>query len=168
MPRPRYSPRSALLLCINQLGAYIYFAGFLPPKTTARKKALQPLSQLPTTLIIYETPNRLLEMLTDILETLGNRPMAVVREITKKFEEVKRGTVQELIDFYTQFGEPKGELVLVIGWAETESEWTAEKIENLILETLKSHTARDTADIVSAKTNLPRKEIYKQVMNVQK
>jgi len=143
-----------------------YFAGFLPPKSSGRRKALQPLATLEATLIIYETPNRLMDMLTDIESVLGNRPMAVVREITKKFEEVRRGTVSELKAYYTESGEPKGELVLVIGRSEETNTWTDKQIEQLILKILQTETVRDTADMVAKKTGLPRKQIYKQVLTL--
>ena len=117
------------------------------------------------TIIIYETANRLQDMLADILAVLGNRQMAVVREITKKFEEVKRGTVSELMSYYEQNGEPKGELVLVIGRGEdNHEEWTPEKIAELIRDSLKTRTARDTVAFVMEKTGLPKKQIYKQVV----
>ena len=142
-----------------------YFMGFLPPKTVGRQKALTEVKGLSATLIIYETANRLNDMLKDILAVLGNRQMAVVREITKKFEEVKRGSVSELISYYGENGEPKGELVLVIGRAEeNHEEWTAEKVEKLICDSLKTKTARDTVDFVVERTGLPKKQIYKQVV----
>lgn len=142
-----------------------YFAGFLPPKKTARRKALRAIQNLPATLIVYETPNRLRDMLADILDIFGDRPMAVVREITKKFEEVRRGSVSELADYYAEAGEPKGELVLVIGGAiEQTDSWTDKQISDLIAQTLKAHSPRDTADRVAAVTGLPRKHIYKQVL----
>ena len=142
-----------------------YFAGFLPPKTTGRKKVLQALLNLQATLIIYETPNRLIEMLDDINTVLGNRPMAVIRELTKKFEEVRRGSVQDLISYYAKNGEPKGELVLVIGRQENDQNWTSESVHSLIGKTLKNHTPRDTAEIVAEKTGIPKKQIYKQVIS---
>ena len=142
-----------------------YFAGFLPPKATARRKALQALKNLPATMIVYETPNRLQDMLADIGDVLGDRPVAVVRELTKKFEEVRRGSVSELQTYYAQNGEPKGELVLVIGGAADQAEsWTEEQVSELIIQTLKAHSPRDTADRVAAVTGLPRKQIYKQVL----
>jgi len=141
-----------------------YFAGFLPPKTGARKKALSELALIRATLIIYETANRLNEMLTDIQATLGNRFVAVVREITKKFEEVRRGTVSDLITYYTETGLPKGELVLVIGAAVEKEAPGLSEIEALIRKTLKTHTPRDTAEIVSEITGIPKKQIYKQVV----
>ena len=142
-----------------------YFAGFLPPKSGPRQQALSVFKDLPATVILYETPNRLQDMLTDIATVLGNRPIAVVREITKKFEEVKRGTVRELQAYYHENGEPKGELVLVIGKADAPSKiWSEAELEALIRKTLKAHTVRDTADKIAAETGLPRKVIYKQVV----
>ncbi len=144
-----------------------YFAGFLPPKSGGRRQALTALKQVSATLIIYETPNRLEEALGDILEILGDRLMAVVREITKKFEEVRRGKVSELIAHYQGEGAPKGELVLVIDRAADTSDWTDEALDALIQETLASQSARDTVDKVSRLTGLPRKQIYKRVLAVQ-
>lgn len=144
-----------------------YFAGFLPSKSGGRRQALTALKQVSATLIIYETPNRLEEALGDILEILGDRLMAVVREITKKFEEVRRGKVSELIAHYQGEGAPKGELVLVIDRAADTSDWTDEALDALIQETLASQSARDTVDKVSRLTGLPRKQIYKRVLAVQ-
>ena len=141
-----------------------YFVGFLSPKSGARKKALSELTGLKSTLIIYETPNRLLEMLGDIRDILGNRLMAVVREITKKFEEVKRAPVADLITLYEQEGLPKGELVLVIEGAQNKETVDETQIDDLILKHLKSHTHRDTAEIVSEITGIPKKQIYKRVV----
>lgn len=144
-----------------------YFAGFLPSKSGGRRQALTALKQVSATLIIYETPNRLEEALGDILEILGDRLMAVVREITKKFEEVRRGKVSELIAHYQGEGAPKGELVLVIDRAADTSDWTDEALDALIQETLASQSARDTVDKVAHLTGLPRKQIYKRVLAVQ-
>ena len=98
-----------------------YFGGFLPTKSGARKEHLASVQNLKSTLIFYESPNRLLKALKDISEVYGNREMAVVREITKKFEETKKDTVNNLITYYTQNGEPKGEIVLVINGASESS-----------------------------------------------
>ena len=78
------------------------FAGFLPNKKTARQDTLQKHKNVAATLIFYETANRLIASLEDILEVLGNREIAVVREITKKFEEVKSDSVEKLLTFYPQ------------------------------------------------------------------
>ncbi|MDY6407239.1 MAG: 16S rRNA (cytidine(1402)-2'-O)-methyltransferase [Pseudomonadota bacterium] len=143
-----------------------YFAGFLSPKAGARKKALRELVSLKATLIIYETPNRLLDMLMDIENILGDRLMAVVREMTKKFEEVRRAPVSELITYYTQNGTPKGELVLVIGESVKEKTFDPNDIDTLIKKNLETHTVRDTAEIVADLVGVPKKQIYKRVVEL--
>lgn len=143
-----------------------FFVGFLPPKTTARKNTLQTLKSIPGTLVIYETANRLLDVLADIESVLGNRQMAVVREITKRFEETKRGLVHVLIEEYTSNELPKGELVLVID-REKENTVAVQDITLLIQETLKTHSVRDTVELITGVTGKNRKEIYKQVLDYQ-
>ena len=144
-----------------------YFGGFLPPKSVARKQTLESVKNLQATLIFYDTPNRLSDTLQDILITLGNRQMAVVREITKKFEETCINTVQNLINYYNQNGIPKGELVLVIDRADkNQTALTKEEIDNIILKTLKTSSVRDTAEIVSKTTGLSKKQIYKRAVEL--
>lgn len=145
-----------------------YFAGFLPPKQKARQNALKKLKDISATLIIYDTPNRLIDVLSDIHAVLGNRLTAVVREITKKFEEVRRSPVSELIADYTKTGVPKGELVIVIDRSdETVQDWNQEEIDELIRRTLSTHSVRDTVELVMGMTGLPKKQIYQQVLMVQ-
>jgi len=144
-----------------------YFGGFLPPKSVARIQTLQGIKDLPATVIFYDTPNRLMATLKDILTALGNRQMAVVREITKKFEETRLDTVQNLIDYYTENGEPKGEIVLVIAKADKSQQMMSEAyIDELILKTLKTSSVRDVAQIVSQITGVPKKQIYKRVVEL--
>jgi 16S rRNA (cytidine1402-2'-O)-methyltransferase len=90
------------------------FAGFLPPKSAARKARLAQLKDVPATLVLFEAPSRLAESLTDIGEVLGTREAAVARELTKLYEEVRRGTPAELARWATDT-HPKGEMVILIG-----------------------------------------------------
>lgn len=95
-----------------------FFGGFLPSKKGERQKRLQEVTEIPATLVFYETPHRLIKSLTDCAEILGNRKCAVARELTKLHEEIVQGNLEELIE---KFGEKqvKGEIVLVIDKAET-------------------------------------------------
>jgi len=88
------------------------FEGFLPNKTTARKKKLLSLKGEDRTVIIYESPHRLLASLEDIKEILGDIELVIAREITKKFEEIRRGKTVDLIEYFTT-NKPRGEFVLV-------------------------------------------------------
>ena len=91
------------------------FEGFLPNKTTARKKKLLSLRGESRTIILYESPHRLLKSLSDIKETLGDIELVIAREITKKFEEIKRGKTVDLIEHFTM-NKPRGEFVLVFNF----------------------------------------------------
>jgi 16S rRNA (cytidine1402-2'-O)-methyltransferase len=90
------------------------FAGFLPPRQTARRKSLRALADGPRTLIAYEAPHRVIDTLEDALEILGNRPAVLAREITKAFEEFQRGHIKDLLEAMRK-KPPRGEITLLIG-----------------------------------------------------
>ncbi len=141
------------------------FLGFLPPKTTARQAALKKWEAAPGSLIIYETGPRLIDSLQDMRIALGDRQAAVVRELTKMYEEVQRGTLSDLIVHYTKVGAPKGEIVVTLGCAVAELIST-ESIEKQILSALKSMSVRDAAEMVSQATGKPRKTIYTLALKI--
>lgn len=89
------------------------FEGFLPQKESQRRKRLQELREETRTLIFYESPHRILKMLTDAKEILGDREASVSRELTKRFEETVRGRLTDLIELF-QSKKPKGEFVVII------------------------------------------------------
>ena len=89
------------------------FEGFLPTKPQKRKKRLEELVQEKRTLIFYESPYRLLRFLEEVKQVMGDRRISVARELTKKFEEVKRGTISEVQEYF-QKGKIRGELVIVV------------------------------------------------------
>lgn len=142
------------------------FQGFLPPKTTARKKELTELSRVPATLIFYESPQRLEETLTDMLEILGNRFAAVVREITKKFEQTVRGTFTDLLDGYAQNGYPKGEIVIVVEPPATEKAAPVE-IDALLNQALLTMRVKDAAAFVAEQTGESKKKLYQRALDLQ-
>ena len=88
------------------------FEGFLPPKTQARRKRLQALSKEERTIILYESPHRILRALSDIKDVLGDIFIVCTRELTKKFEEIRREPVSELLGHFTA-AKPQGEFVLL-------------------------------------------------------
>lgn len=135
------------------------FLGFLPNKTVARKKVLQKWGDHDTTLVFYETGPRLIDSLSDMKAVLGNRDAAVMRELTKIYEESKRGTLTELISHYRENGTPKGEIVVVLGQAKEELIPT-DSIEDQLKTALKSMSVRDAAEMVAKATGKPKKTIY--------
>lgn len=148
--------------------ANFYFGGFLPTKSGARKEHLKEVQNLKSTLIFYESPNRLLKALTDILTVYGNREMAVVREITKKFEEVKKDLVENLISFYIENGEPKGELVLVIEGATEMQKPRHIDWPKLIRTVRPKYPVKKAAELLAEKTGFNKKEIYQMIIDHEK
>ena len=136
-----------------------YFGGFLPPKSGTRQNVLKKVENLQATLIFYETARRLKETLSDIEKVLGKRQMTVIRELTKKFEEVKWGTPNELDAYYAEA--PKGEIVLVISGAE---EKKASQSDISIQDLRQNLSAKDTAFVWSLLTGKPKKEAYHEVL----
>ncbi len=89
------------------------FLGFLPPKSAARKKRIAEVSEREDTLIFYESPYRVLQMLNDLREVLGDREAVAARELTKKFEEISRGFLSTLIEKNSK-GKILGEFVILV------------------------------------------------------
>ncbi len=146
-----------------------FFYGFLPPKRHARQQALSRIQSVPATLIFYETPQRLKDVLSDMKAVLGNRQMAVVREITKKFEETRRGTIAELMAFYDEQGVPKGELVLVVEREPEEKKRIAQTdLTSRMANVLKTCSVRDASSLLAAETGLSKKEVYQAILAYQK
>jgi len=97
------------------------FEGFLPRRAMRRRKRIEELRADPRTLIFFESPHRLREALRDLAETLGERPASISRELTKKFEETRRGTLRSLLE-WVETEPPRGEFVLVVGGAPGEAD----------------------------------------------
>jgi len=96
-------------ICANQF----IFTGFLPRKKTKRRKIIYALKKEKTTLVFFESPYRLLDTLKDLVEILGTRRATIGRELTKLYEEIKTGTLQELLIYFSQ-KEVKGEFTIVV------------------------------------------------------
>ena len=141
------------------------FAGFLPPRPAARRKALSELSTVASTLVIFESARRLPASLADMSALLDDRQAAVVRELTKIHEEVLRGTLSELADRFRRSGPPKGEIVIVIAPPSTHAVSSTE-LDGLLRTTLAGHSLRDAVAVVADATGLPRREIYKRALTI--
>jgi 16S rRNA (cytidine1402-2'-O)-methyltransferase len=140
------------------------FAGFLPAKTAARKQTLRELSTVPASLIFFESPNRLAASLADMAEMLGDRPAAVVRELTKLYEEAVRGPLTSLVARYD--GQTvKGEIVVVIGPPQEEAPATGDNLDDRIKAALAQGLGvRDAAALVAAETGHPRRQVYARAL----
>ena len=161
---------SALLaaLCVaGQPTDKFFFAGFAPTKSQARKNYFESIKTIPSTVVFYESPKRLLKCLNDMVTVFtGARDATVCRELTKKFEEVRNGTLQELVDYYTQTPTPKGEIVIVLG-PPVIPEISGEEIDRLILTSLKEMTVKDTAKHVAQLLDIPRNQVYMRALEMR-
>jgi 16S rRNA (cytidine1402-2'-O)-methyltransferase len=141
------------------------FYGFLNSKESKRIKELEDLAQEKATLIFYEAPHRINDTLLNISQVLGNnRKMSISREITKKYEEIYRGTVQELID---QKNEYKGELVLVVEGNNSKKEYEMSIIEHINLYIEDGYSSKDAIKLVSKERNLKKSEVYDEYLKYQ-
>jgi 16S rRNA (cytidine1402-2'-O)-methyltransferase len=144
-----------------------HFSGFLPNATTARRKALDELREVPGTLVFYESPKRLGAMLKDAADVLGvDRKAAVCREITKKFEDTRRGTLSELRDHYAGAA-VKGEVVILID-RDRSDKITDSGVESALKTALMSHSVRDAVDLVAQAHDLPRRQVYQMALALSK
>lgn len=142
------------------------FEGFLPAKTTAKEKELGELANIPATLIFYESPNRLIETLESMKKVLGDRPAAVARELTKKFEQTVRGTFSDLLAYYDRNGQPKGEIVIVVA-PPLEQKAEAADIDDMLKKALETMRVKDAAAFVAELTSVSKKELYQRALELK-
>lgn len=166
-PVPGASAALAALVTAGLPTDRFFFEGFLPPKPGQRKNRIAELVSIPATLVFYETGPRLAESLADLSALLGPRVAAVCRELTKAYEEVRRGTLAELAAHYKDADEPKGEIVLVVGAPDPGAEkFSSEQIDELLGDALKKFSVKDAASLIANETGLPKREIYQRALAI--
>jgi 16S rRNA (cytidine1402-2'-O)-methyltransferase len=142
-----------------------HFSGFLPAKKTARRKSLANLKMLSTTLIFYEAPQRLAETLDDFVDCFGpTRLAAVARELTKVFEDTRRGSLQDLAAFY-RTNTARGEIVIIVGPAQ-DGEGDAYDLNALLKSALQTESLRDAVVAVSEITGIKKSDVYKHALKM--
>lgn len=144
-----------------------FFAGFLPNAAGARRSRIEALRDIPGTLVFYESPKRLAACLADLAQVLGgDRQAAMCRELTKKFEEVRRGSLAELSEQYRD-ATVKGEIVLLVDRTHSQAVNDSD-VELALRQALETHSVRDAADLVSRMYDLPRRPIYQKALKMGK
>lgn len=139
--------------------AFVY-VGFLPRKAGERRRALESLRGERRTLVLYEAPHRLLDTLADILDTLGDRPVAIARELTKAHEEIWRGMVSGARAHFAE-REPRGEFTLIVAGASEPQAWSEEQVRAALTERLAAGwSARDAIADVAAGSGWRRRPLY--------
>ena len=149
------------------------FRGFLPRENKERKLITNELLNSQETLIFYEAPHRLLDTLSYLLDTFGDRKIAVCRELTKLYQEIFRGSLNEAIDHFVS-NKPRGEFVLVLEGKrleeikeEKKQEWIDLSIEEHILKYIRSgKNKKEAIKLVAKDRELPKSEVYKFSTNI--
>ncbi len=145
------------------------FVGFLPAKSGPRRAVLEVLRHaeaagLAATTIFYEAPHRIAETLADAASALGDRPAAVCRELSKRFEEIRRGSLAELAVHYAEQA-ARGEITLVIGPA-ADAVITSESLDDSLSRALETMSLRDAVNAVTAATGVARKQVYARALSL--
>jgi 16S rRNA (cytidine1402-2'-O)-methyltransferase len=139
------------------------FAGFLPPKSGARRGVLEDLKAVPASLVFFESPHRLAESLADMAAVLGAREAAVARELTKLHEECRRGDLATLAASYAEADPPKGEITVAIG-PPLETAPDMGRADSLLEQALAFMPVRAASDLVAEATGLPRRVLYERAL----
>ncbi len=144
------------------------FSGFPPARSSRRRPFLEALKGETRTLVFYESPRRLFDLLRDMGDILGNRKIVIARELTKMFEEVQRGTVQDVLESL-EGKEIKGEVTLIVaGKGKAGPVSSIEDIapQFLALRREAGVSIKDMVQRITGDTGLPRKKVYQEVLKL--
>lgn len=163
---------SALIAALSVAGLptdRFVFEGFLPAKAVSRRKWLESLQEEPRTLVFYESSHRIAEMLADVASTLGEeRPVVVLRELTKLFESIYRGSAGELVaQLVTDANMSRGEFVVVVAGKvvnEDQEQISALRADSILAVLLEELPVKQAAAIAARLTGLPKNQLYKQAL----
>tara|TARA_R110002020_G_scaffold161094_2_gene345902 strand:- start:875 stop:1696 length:822 start_codon:yes stop_codon:yes gene_type:complete len=142
-----------------------HFAGFLPPKSGARQTSLSKLSNVQATLVFFETGPRIAKVLADVAKIFGDRPVVLTRELTKRYEEARHGTAEELLGS-VQETPPKGELVLLIGPPNEDTLWSKSQIEAALTEQIADVGVKRASTAVAELSGWPKRDVYALALNL--
>ena len=168
VPIPGASAPLAALVGSGLPNEAFFFAGFLPSKDKARRDRLAELAGVPATLLFFESPHRIAATVAAAVEVLGEeRPACVCRELTKTFEEFRRGTLGELSAFYGDGHTVKGEIVFVIGPPGEAAAPAAEDVDRLLAALVRDMPAGRAATEAARQTGLPRRDLYQRLIDLK-
>ncbi len=156
------SPIAALVASGLPTNSFLYL-GYLPRKSSERKKFLERVADLPYTLIFLETPHRLIDSLEDLQTTLGDRQVAAARELTKFHEEIWRGMLSQA---QVYFKEPRGEFVLVVSGQLSvgSKEWSKEKLLVKIKKEIENgKSAKDVSSELAGLSGWRKRDVYRLI-----
>ncbi|MGE0596339.1 MAG: 16S rRNA (cytidine(1402)-2'-O)-methyltransferase [Hyphomonadaceae bacterium] len=167
IPVPGASSMLAALVAAGAPTDRFMFAGFLPAKAGARRTALEDLAEIHATLVFFETGPRLAESLADCAALLGPRSAAVARELTKLYEEFRRGSLSELAAHYAAKEAPKGEIVLVVGPPTAERAVSDAELDAFLTDALSRLSVKAAAAEAAERLGISRKRAYQQALHLR-
>ena len=141
------------------------FIGFAPNKSGARVSWFEAEKNTMASLVYYESARRLTDSLKDASVVFGDREIAVCRELTKRFEEVQKGSFADVIEHYST-NAPKGEIVIIIGPPAKKTDSNTDKIDDMLSSALKHMSVKSASSFVADYLGLKRKEIYKRALEL--
>ncbi|EHG26022.1 16S rRNA (cytidine(1402)-2'-O)-methyltransferase [Selenomonas noxia] len=168
-PLPGANAALSALICAGLPLEGFVFVGFLPRRGKKRREVLARLAAYPETLIFYEAPHRLRETLAAIAEALGaERRACAARELTKKFEEFRRGTLGELLAHYRE-SEPRGEFVLIVAGADESAAAAADAAAETLMERYEAHIVagldkKEAMRRTAQELGISRREVYQALL----
>ena len=168
VPIPGASAPLAALVGSGLPNDAFFFAGFLPSKDKAKRDRLAELASVPATLLFFESPHRIAATVAAAADVLGGeRAACVSRELTKTFEEFRRGTLGELAAHYGDGHTVKGEIVFVIGPPGEAAAPEAEDVDRLLTALVKDMSAGKAATEAARQTGLPRRDLYQRLIDLK-
>lgn len=167
VPLPGASAPLAALVTAGLPSDRFMFAGFLPPKSAARRGVLGEVAGVESTLIFFETGPRLTASLGDMLDILGDRSAAVARELTKTYEETRRGTLSELCALYVENGPPRGEIVIVTGPPEAMQTWDQGQVDKQLMALIPQIGVKRASAEVAARSGHNKREVYARALSLK-
>jgi 16S rRNA (cytidine1402-2'-O)-methyltransferase len=170
VPIPGVSALTAALSAAGLPTDTFVFSGFAPKKAARRRKLLETLATFPFTIILYESPQRLIRLLGDILGTMGDRSCVVAREMTKLHEEFLRGRISEVRETLSDRDKVKGECTVLISGRRGDIDVDWRGIQNDIQKGLGRGDRKpaELASTIAAKHGVARKKIYREILRQKK
>jgi len=171
---PIPGPTAALsaIVCSGLDTRMFLFAGFLPKTTKKRRERIKELTDIPYTLVLYESPHRFVDTLERLLTAFGDRPAVAGRELTKKFEQFHRGTLQSLCDHFRTTA-PRGEFTLIVAGSQgasvtRESLASQDPIEAVAALVDRGIAKKEAIRMVASEQGRSRRDVYQLVLNQEK
>lgn len=144
-----------------------FFEGFLPGKSAARRTRIGELAAIPGTLVFFESARRVAATLIDLAQVLGPREAALARELTKHYETVRRGRLDDLAAALAAEAPPKGEIVLLVAPPDAAAEpIDGNELDARLGRALAALSVKDAATVVAADTGLPRRQVYARAIEI--